>query len=187
MKVGDYLEQVESGQSVRYREIADNDPEGAIELLENSSIERTRNTINVDSEYNGDLQEEFDPIESIETFISTFLDPKGQYEAGFNSAKKECDNINNNYNNDRANDLITRNANKYDRFAKICDSGLALGGSIFSLSASLGSINGIGISTVTGILSASGSARYQGARDLSQKEAAEGLKDAYGHMRVEKI
>lgn len=185
MKLGDYLEQADNGQDVRYSEIVENDPEGAIELLENASINSNYDRIEVSSEYatNKIFDDQSDPLEPIENVISTVLD--NQYEAGFNSAHETLRKIRNRYDEDQANDLAQKKADKNDNLTKAADAALGLSGLGFAGSAAIGSIHGMGASTTTGILSAGASARYQGARDRSVTEAVEGLDDAYGHMRVQ--
>lgn len=187
MKLGDYLEQADNGQDVRYSQIAENDPEGAIELLENGSIDSNYNRIEVPSEYatNKIFDDQKDPLEPIENVISTVLD--NQYEAGFNSAHKTLRKIRNKYDEDQADDLAKKKADKNNKLTKVADTVLGLSGLGFAGSAAIGSIHGLGASTTTGILSAGASARYQGARDRSVTEAAEGLDDAYGQMRIKII
>jgi len=185
MKLGDYLERADNGNYVSFGEIADNDPEGAVDLLEHSSVNNTLNRIEVDSAYATTeiYGDDSDPLEPFENIISTILD--NQYTAGFESADQTMREINGRYNDDRAQSLAEKKADKNDTITKLADAGIAASGLGFAGSAAIGSVHGMGASTTTGILASGASARYQGARDRSIAEAAEGLERAYGNMEIE--
>ncbi|MFB6159164.1 MAG: hypothetical protein ABEJ95_05940 [Candidatus Nanohalobium sp.] len=80
MKLAGYLEQVENGECVTYGEIAENNPEGVVKLLENSSVNNTAYRIVVDPSYAEDeMQDKFDLLGTLEDMASTVLD--NPYEA----------------------------------------------------------------------------------------------------------
>jgi len=185
MDLDGYLEKADNGNFVSYREIADNDPEGAVELLEHASINHSTNRVEVDSAYatNEIYGNNSNPLEPLENFVSTILD--GQYEAGFQNADQKMSEINARYNDDDARDLAIKKSDKNDTLTKITDAAIAGSGLGFAGSAAIGSVNGMGVSVTAGLISSGVNARVQGARDRSVAEAAEGLEDAYGNMKVE--
>jgi len=185
MDLDGYLERVDNGDFIRYGQIADNDPEGAVELLEHASINHSTNRVEVDSAYatNEIYGDSSNPLEPLENLVSTVLD--SQYEAGFQKADQKMREINARYNDDDARDLAIKKNDKNDTLAKLTDAVMAGSGLGFIGSASVGSVHGMGASTTTGLVSSAVNARVQGARDRSVTEAAEGLEDAYGNMVVE--
>ena len=185
MSVGDYLERVDNGEYVRFGELLGNEPEEALEVFENSRVERGR--IVVDEDYALDKMyddSEIDPWEIIEAPIRGALSSK--YESGREAGENKAEEIKRRHSNqDNILDMLTEKTGTNSVKAKIADTRALAGLAGFSGSAAAGSIHGMGASATLGIVSSAKSSEYQGIRDSEQRAAVEGLKDGYGNRWLE--
>ncbi|PSG98513.1 MAG: hypothetical protein BRC29_00110 [Nanohaloarchaea archaeon SW_7_43_1] len=185
MSAGDYLERADNGEYVEFGELLENEPEEALEVFQNSRIER--GSVVVDEDYALDKiydDSEIDPWEIIEAPIRGALSSK--YESGRGAGEKKAEEINRRHNN-QANilDMLTEKTGTNSVKAKMADAGALAGLAGFSGSAAAGSVHGMGASATLGIVSSAKSSEYQGVRDSEQRAAVEGLEDAYGSKWLE--
>ncbi|MFB6159163.1 MAG: hypothetical protein ABEJ95_05935 [Candidatus Nanohalobium sp.] len=104
---------------------------------------------------------------------------------GFESADRKLQETDSRYSEEEARELAERKVSRNDTLTKISDIAMIGSGLGFIESAVSGSVHGMVVDATADVLSSGVSARFQGARDRSVLEAAEGLEDAYGDMRVD--
>jgi len=176
---------VHNGDTGRYGEVTDDDPEGAVELFEHASVDHSRRKVQIDSEDAADLyRSSSDPLAYFESAIRA-IDYGSQYEAGRSSAHENAMEASMRGSSSEALENAFERLERNDKLAKASDLGAAGSGLGFIGSAAAGSVHGMGLSTTVGLISSAASARFQGGRDRWVEEAAEGLEDAYGGYRIE--
>lgn len=184
MNLGDYLERVDKGEYVRFETLLKNEPEGALEVFNNSRIESGKIVVDEDYALDEMYDDSRDPWDMIEAPIRGIL--SGKYESGRETGENKAEEVQRRHNNRKNTlDILTEKAGTNDTKAKIADLGTLAGLGGFTGSATLGSVHGMGASALLGIVSAGKSSEYQGLRDSEQRAAVEGLKDFYGNHYLE--
>ncbi|QKQ98916.1 hypothetical protein GKQ38_05345 [Candidatus Nanohaloarchaea archaeon] len=176
MRLEDYLEDVDNGQTVRVRDMyRNNDYEAMTDLLEHGQVNGIDIEVDrddADEIMEGSILEK--GRDALEYTVAAALE--GRYDDAFEQAEDDVDGMN----HERATDKY----NKQDLKAKVSDIGTAGGLAGAAVGAATGdaeiALPGLAVGGSFAMINS----RLQGSRDATLQEAADGLNDAYKRHRV---
>jgi len=177
MKLGDYLEKVDNGETITLTDMyRDGNYEAVVRAVDNGNFRGADLEIERDDAddfmKSGGLGAVADLLESA---TSSFWD--NNYDSGYKKGEKALENENDT-------DLMTKKAINKDTKAEISDTGFTIGSGLTTLGALSGSIELAAGGAGLGILSGYKSAGYQGMRDAEMKQAAKGLEKGHGGYQL---